>query len=112
DVDTASYDTFRSYALNSLVPEPSRIRLEDFVNYFDYGYAAPEADAELPFAIELATAPNPFATGTKLLRVGIQGKQAPPLERKPTNLVFLVDVSGSMLTQQKLPLVQQVLTET
>lgn len=112
DVDTASYDTFRSYAQSGILPPPERIRLEDFVNYFDYGYAAPAADAELPFAIELATAPSPYTSGTKLLRVGIQGKQAPPLERKPTNLVFLVDVSGSMQSPEKLPLVQQVLTET
>ncbi|HEY6724700.1 MAG TPA: von Willebrand factor type A domain-containing protein [Polyangiaceae bacterium] len=112
DVDTASYDAFRSYALSNLVPDPTRVRLEDFVNYFDYGYDAPASDGELPFSIELATAPNPYTSGTKLLRVGIQGKQAPPLERKPTNLVFLVDVSGSMQSPEKLPLVKQVLSET
>lgn len=112
DVDTASYDAFRSYAQNGLVLDPARIRLEEFVNYFDYGYPAAASNAELPFSIALAAAPSPFNTATTVLRVGIQGKEAPPLERKPTNLVFLVDVSGSMQSAVKLPLVQQVLRET
>lgn len=110
DVDTASYDTFRSLASSGYLPETDRVRLEEFVNYFDYSYPAPSHDAEQPFGIALEAAPSPFASGTTLLRVGIQGKEAPPLERKPTNLVFLVDVSGSM--NEELPLVQQVLTET
>lgn len=112
DVDTASYDTFRAYALGGNLPDSSRVRLEEFVNYFDYDYPAPASDAELPFEIALDAAASPFGTGTTLLRVGIQGKQPPPLERKPTNLVFLIDVSGSMQSEDKLPLVQHVLTET
>ncbi len=112
DVDTASYDNFRRSVGFGTLPPPERVRLEEFVNYFAYDYPAPAADAELPFQIALSAAPSPYATGTTLLRVGIQGKQPPPLERKPTNLVFLIDVSGSMLSADKLPLVQQVLTET
>lgn len=112
DVDTASYDIFRRDVGYGLLPVPASVRLEEYVNYFAYDYPAPAEDAEHPFALALGAAQNPFRDDTLLLRVGIQGKLPPPWQKKPANLVFLVDVSGSMLAANKLPLVQQVLTET
>ncbi len=111
DVDTASYDIFRRDVLNGYLPTAETVRVEEFVNFFDYDYPAPEADSEQPFSISLAAAPSLFDTGTTLLRVGIQGEQAPEFEKKDANLVFLVDVSGSMQSPEKLPLVQSVLTQ-
>jgi len=112
DADTASYDLFARLADEGLVPEPSMVRLEDFVNYFSYDYPKAPADSELPFSIQLAAAPNPLHTGTTVLRVALQGKAAPDQQKKPANLTFLVDVSGSMQSADKLPLVQQVLRQT
>lgn len=111
DVDTASYDIFRRDVMNGYLPSPATVRLEEFVNYFEYDYPAPEPDAEQPFSISLAAAPSLFDGETTLLRVGIQGEKAPEFEKKPANLVFLVDVSGSMQSPEKLPLVQSVLTQ-
>lgn len=111
DVDTASYDIFRRDVMIGYLPSPETVRLEEFVNYFEYDYPAPEAGAEQPFAISLAAAPSLFDGETTLLRVGIQGEKAPEFEKKPANLVFLVDVSGSMQSPEKLPLVQSVLTQ-
>jgi Ca-activated chloride channel family protein len=108
DADTASYDIFRRDVNDGLLPDPASVRLEEYVNDFAYHYPAPSDDSEDPFAIHLAAAPSLYDTGTLLLRVGIQGKQA-PAERGPANLVFLVDVSGSMADANKLPLVKVVL---
>lgn len=111
DVDTASYDLFRSNVQNGLLPNKDSIRLEEFVNYFSYDYPAPAVDAEHPFAIHLDATPNLVDRGTQLLRVGIQGKVIPPdEEKKPANLVFLIDVSGSM--QHEIPQVKATLSET
>lgn len=112
DVDTASYDIFRRDVSNGVLPSSGTVRVEEFVNYFDYDYPEPELDGEHPFAIDLAAAPTLLDNGTTLLRVGIQGAPAPELEKKPANLVFLVDTSGSMQSEEKLPLVQRVLTQT
>lgn len=109
DVDTASYDIFRRSARVSSLPAPGEVRLEEYVNYFAYDYPAPTlADAD-PFSISLAATNHVAGSNTKLLRVGIQGAQ--PSERKAANLVFLVDVSGSMAAENKLPLVKLVLKE-
>jgi Ca-activated chloride channel family protein len=112
DVDSASYDYYRqSVGLYDSLPGASFVRIEDFVNYFDYDYPAPELTADEPFAIALAAAPHPMGRRTSLLRVGIQAREQPAQEKKPANLVFLVDISGSMLSDDKLPLVQTLLTE-
>jgi len=87
------------------------VRLEDYVNYFAYEYAAPAQDAEHPFAISLAAAPHPARENITLLRVGIQATLPTAFEKKPTNIVFLVDTSGSMQAPDKLPLVQHTLSE-
>jgi Ca-activated chloride channel family protein len=112
DVDTASYDIFRRNAEHNLLPDQDSVRVEEFVNYFEYVYPAPAADATAPFEIALAAAANPFGRETKLLRVGIQAKRPAAADKKPANVVFLVDVSGSMQTEDKLPLVQYLLTQT
>lgn len=110
DVDTASFDIFRrDIGLGSL-PAKDSVRLEEYVNNFDYAYAPPTDESPYPFAIHLAAAPSLNGGGTQLLRVGIQGRPA-PAERGPANLVFLVDVSGSMASVDKLPLVKVVLNE-
>jgi Ca-activated chloride channel family protein len=112
DVDTASYDIFRRDVNNGYLPTKESVRLEDYVNYFTYNYPAPAPEAEHPFTISLAAGPDIFGNETSLVRVGIQGKLPPPFEKKPTNLVFLVDVSGSMTSGDKLPLAKHVLTKT
>ncbi len=112
DVDTASYDIFRRDVEWGYLPDPATVRLEEFINYFDYDYPEPAEDSEHPFAIDLAAAPTLLENGTTLLRVGIQGAPPPEFEKKPANLVFLIDTSGSMQSAEKLPLVQRVLTRT
>lgn len=112
DVDTASYDIFVRDVQDRYVPDPDSVRLEEYVNYFDYDYAAPEPGAETPFDIHLKAADHPMGRQLAQLRVGIQAEAPPPFEKKPANLVFLVDVSGSMDSPQKLPLVKVLLTET
>jgi Ca-activated chloride channel family protein len=112
DVDTASYDLFRSNLANGWgLPDPSSVRTEDFVNYFDYEYEEP-AEGERPFTIDLAATSQFLDAPTALLRVGIQAAAAPPTEKRPANLAFLIDVSGSMQDSLKLPLVKRLLTET
>ena len=110
DVDTASYDIFRRDMKTGQTPHPDSVRLEEYVNYFQYGYPAPSAETadETPFAIALEAAPSPLNEGLTTLRVGIKARE---LTSKPrANLVFLVDVSGSMgWADNKLPLVKTTL---
>jgi len=112
DVDTASYDLFRRDIEYNHLPHKNSVRLEEYVNYFDYGYKGPAADSKIPFDIHLESARNPFQEKTVLMRVGIKGKEAPEEEKKSANLVFLIDVSGSMSSGLKLGLVKKVLNET
>jgi Ca-activated chloride channel family protein len=112
DVDTASYDIFRGAVNRGLLPEPSGVRLEEYVNDFKYAYPAPAQDSHTPFTISLAASPGLYGRQTVLLRVGIRGKDAKATEKLPTSLVFLVDTSGSMQSADKLPLVKRVLTDT
>lgn len=109
DVDTASYDIFTSSVANGSLPPAATVRLEEFVNYFHYGYTPPAADAKQPFSIALAAAPA-LDPSTLLLRVGIQGR-APAVAKRAANLVFLIDVSGSMAAVGKLSLVQYTVTQ-
>ena len=112
DVDTASYDIFRRDVNNGYLPDPASVRLEEYVNYFTYDYDAPATEDAHPFKISLAAAPNIIDRPTTLLRVAIQAKNPPPFEKKPANLVFLIDTSGSMDQEDKLPLVQHIMTRT
>lgn len=112
DVDTASYDIFRRDIGFGTLPQPESVRLEEYINNFNYDYPAPAKEDAEPFAISLAAAGDVLGRGTALLRVGIQGRLPEEFEKKPTNLVFLIDTSGSMQTADKLPLVKEVLTLT
>ena len=112
DVDTASYDILRRDVNLGMLPQPASVRLEEYVNDFSYDYPAPTAADPTPFTISLGAAAGVFDRGTALLRVGIQAFEPPPSEKRPTNLVFLVDVSGSMHSEDKLPLVQRILRDT
>jgi len=106
DVDTASYTIMRRDVRRGALPVAASVRTEEFLNYFDYRYAPPAADAADAFAIHLDGAASPFGEGLQLLRIGIKGKELAPQERGRANLVFLVDVSGSMASDDKLGLVK------
>lgn len=109
DVDTASYDLFVRDVSDGLLPAKESVRLEEYVNAFDYDYPTPAPGAEVPFRIDLAAATHPLGRSLAQLRVGIQAEAAPPFRQRPTNLVYLVDVSGSMGDPEKLPLAQEVM---
>jgi Ca-activated chloride channel family protein len=108
DVDTASYTIARRKLQGGQRVPREAVRVEEFVNYFRYDYAAP-ASPDVPFAVHVDGAPSPFTPGRQLIRVGVQGRRVPPAQRKPAHLVFLVDVSGSMMSDDKLPLAQRSL---
>ncbi len=107
DVDTASYAIARRKILSGQMPPASAVRVEEFVNYFKYNYAGPSDGA--PFAVHMDAAPSPFTKGHHILRIGVQAKQLSLRERKPANLVFLVDVSGSMSSADKLGLAKRAM---
>ncbi|ROH89566.1 VWA domain-containing protein [Stagnimonas aquatica] len=107
DVDTGSYSNTRRILGEGRLPPADAVRVEEFINYFDYGDAPPRTP-ETPFAVYTEVAPTPWNANTKLLRIGLKGYQpAGPLPA--SNLVFLVDVSGSMNEPSKLPLVRSSL---
>ena len=108
DVDAASYAIARRDLNSARLPNPASVRVEEFVNAFDYGYEGP-GDTDTPFAVHLEAAPSEFGEGLQLLRVGIQGFETDPADRAPANLVFLVDTSGSMRSADKLGLVKYAL---
>ena len=107
DVDTASYAIARRKIVEGSLPPASAVRVEEFVNYFKYDYDGPTDGA--PFAVHMDAAPSPFSSGKHILRVGVQAKKLSIVERKKANLVFLVDVSGSMSSPDKLPLAKRSL---
>ncbi|KFE70283.1 vWA domain-containing protein [Hyalangium minutum] len=106
DVDTASYSLARRYLKQGSLPPPEAVRVEEFVNYFKYRYAPPEKGA---FTVHIEGAPSPFGEGRHFLRVGVQGKIVSRSQRKAAHLVFLVDTSGSMQSEDKLPLVKEAM---
>lgn len=107
DVDTASYSIVRRMLAEGRTPPKDAVRPEEFLNYFDYGYQGPTDD--LPFAVSTEIAESPYSPGKHFLRIGVQGKKIKAEERKPVCLVFLVDVSGSMQSADKLGLVKRSL---
>ncbi len=111
DVDTASYTIARRALDEGRLPDPDSVRIEEFINFFRYADPAPTPDDPEPFTINLEAAPSTFGEGMHLLRVGIKGLEVPAAERAPANLVFLVDVSGSMQSPDKIGLVQYSLTQ-
>ena len=108
DVDTGSYANIRRFLTQTgRLPPADAVRIEEIINYFDYGYAKP-ADGK-PFAVHTETVDSPFRSGAKLIRIGIQAKEVSQAALPPANLVFLVDVSGSMYSRDKLPMVKYTL---
>ncbi|MGD2109132.1 MAG: von Willebrand factor type A domain-containing protein [Phycisphaerae bacterium] len=105
DVDTASYANVRRFLNNGQLPPPGAVRVEEMVNYFDYDYPLPTGDD--PFSVVVDVADCPWNSEHLLARIGIKGQEFPPDERPPANLVFLLDVSSSMSSQNKLPLVKK-----
>ena len=109
DVDTASYTVMRRFLRDGLLPPSEAIRVEEFVNAFDYNYAPPTDEA---FAVHLEGAPSKFGEGKRLqlLRIGIQGRIIPDTDRKDAVLTFVIDVSGSMRAENRLEMVKRALT--
>ncbi len=109
DVDTGAYANVRRFLTQGQMPPESAVRTEELLNYFRYDYPVP-ADRSRPFSVTTDMATTPWNAETRLLRIGIKGYDIPKGERPPANLVFLVDVSGSMMDQDKLPLVRSALS--
>ncbi|MBM4090922.1 MAG: VWA domain-containing protein [Planctomycetes bacterium] len=106
DVDTASYSKTRMFLLDHRrLPPKDAVRIEELVNYFTYSYAGPRD--EHPFAANVEIAQCPWKPAHRLVRIGIKGREMPQTERPRSNLVFLIDVSGSMDDPNKLPLLKR-----
>ena len=106
DVDKASYTNVRQFLLQSnRLPPPDAVRIEELINYFDYEYAGPESENDAPFSAHVEVAGCPWQSDHRLVRIGIKGREMQTDKRPFSNLVFLVDVSGSMNQPKKLPLV-------
>jgi Ca-activated chloride channel family protein len=106
DVDTASYSFVRRMLNSGVLPAGDAVRAEELINYFDYDYPLPASKA-LPFQPTVAVSDAPWAEGRKLMHIGIKGYDIAPEATPRSNLVFLLDVSGSMNSPDKLPLVKQ-----
>ncbi len=107
DVDRASYSNVRRFIENGSLPPKGAVRIEEMINYFDYNYVSPAN--EDPFAVYTEIANCPWNEKHRLVEIGLQGKRISTNNLPPSNLVFLVDVSGSMEDPNKLPLVQESL---
>lgn len=108
DVDTESYSNTRRMLREGRMPTRDAVRVEEFINYFDYGYEVP-GNKSVPFSVMTEVAPAPWNANNLLLQVGIKGYEVAKESIPAANLVFLVDVSGSMQTPDKLELVKQSL---
>jgi Ca-activated chloride channel homolog len=108
DVDTASYANVRRFLEQGSLPPPDAVRVEELINYFDYGY--PDPAGPDPFAITSEVGPSPWHPEQRLVHIGLQGKRLAAGEMPPRNLVFLLDVSGSMGSPDKLPLLRSSLS--
>ena len=106
DRDTASYSNVRAYIESGILPPDGAVRLEEMINYFTYDYKKAPADGD-KFSIYTEYADCPWNDDTKLMMVGINTEDIDFDAKKPSNLVFLIDTSGSMYDENKLPLVQQ-----
>ena len=106
DVDDASYIISRSYLERGHLPPKDAVRTEEIINHFDYGYDAPTNKA---FDFFIESAPSHFGQNSYLLKIGIKGREVHPENRKAANLVFVVDVSGSMARENRLNLVKKAL---
>ena len=104
DVDGASYSNVRRFLTNGQLPPSGSVRVEEMINYFHYNYPQPENND--PFSINTEAGVCPWNPGHQLVMIGLQGKKVPAENLPPSNLVFLIDVSGSMMDENKLPLVR------
>lgn len=107
DVDTAGYSNVRRFLNDGVLPPSDAVRIEELINYFPYEYALPKGDH--PFAVDVEVGAAPWSVNHRLLRIGLRSAPLGRSDRKPSNLVFLLDVSGSMSDPEKLPLVKQSL---
>ncbi len=107
DVDTGSYSNIRRFLRGGSLPPPDAVRLEELINYFHYDYPQPRGDDPLGATVEIAACP--WSEAHKLVRVGIRAKDLARGERPRANLVFLLDVSGSMEPENRLPLVKRAM---
>jgi len=107
DVDTASYSNVRRFLNQGSLPPADAVRIEELINYFNYDYDAPTGDD--PFATHMEIAGCPWTPEHRLARIGLKGMQIDEDERPASNLVFLLDVSGSMSSANKLPLLKQAM---
>ncbi len=103
DVDTASYSFMRASLQREVLPQKNAVRVEEMINYFPYNYSTPE-DRSTPFDATVSLMPTPWNAATRLLHIGIKGYELDPGRPPRTNLVFLIDTSGSMNAPNKLPL--------
>ncbi|MDX1682736.1 MAG: von Willebrand factor type A domain-containing protein, partial [Phycisphaeraceae bacterium] len=108
DVDTASFAIIRQYIeQRHQLPPKDAVRIEELINYFDYDDPAPAWESKVPFAIDARVTGCPWQPDHRLARIAVAAKTMPPASRPPSNIVFLLDVSGSMNQPNKLPLVQR-----
>jgi Ca-activated chloride channel family protein len=107
DVDTGSYANVRRFLEQGRLPPAEAVRLEEMVNYFPYAYPLPAGDS--PFGVTTELAPTPWNAQSRLLRIAIKASEVQASALPPANLVFLVDVSGSMHRREGLPMVQATL---
>ena len=105
DVDTASYSNVRRFLNDGQMPPKDAVRTEELINYFEYDYPQPVGD--VPFSVTTEAAACPWNQNHRIVSVGLQGKKVSLDNVPPSNLVFLLDVSGSMNEQNKLPLLKQ-----
>jgi Ca-activated chloride channel family protein len=105
DVDTASYAFVRRSLLEGHLPDPDSVRVEEMINYFPYDWPRPQTVDE-PFRTTVTVTPTPWNSGTRLMDVAIKGYEATPAAQPAANLVFLIDVSGSMNAPDRLPLLK------
>ncbi len=111
DVDTASYTIMRRDINSGRLPSPRSVRAEEYINFFNFDDRGPDPQSDTPFAVHLEAAPSPFREGRHLLRIGVRAMDVDQQARPQTNLVFLVDVSGSMASPDKIGLIQYSLRE-
>ncbi len=108
DVDKAAYANVRRFLEQGKMPPPSAVRIEELINYFDYAYAIPNRNQSFSAQIEVTS--SPWHEGHRLARIGLKGYEVDNEQRPPCNLVFLLDVSGSMNNRHKLPLVKKAMS--
>ncbi|MCI5211748.1 MAG: VWA domain-containing protein, partial [Candidatus Electrothrix sp. ATG2] len=105
DVDTASYSNVRRFINEGKLPPKGAVRIEELINYFSYTY--PRPNDEHPFSVTTELGPCPWNDSRKLVRIGLKARDIDKKDLPPSNLVFLIDVSGSMSASNKLPLLQK-----